>query len=71
MNINDCEVCDDGAIPHCSEYQQFVANAQLKQKFIHYLMDQFIQLSCRKQQPVQIILDHEDLNCPLSINNWG
>ena len=67
MNINDCEVYDDGAIRHCSEYQQFLANAQIKQKFIHYLMDQFIQLSCRKHQQVQIILDYEDLNCPLSI----
>ena len=31
MNISECEVCDEGAIPHSNEYQQFLANAQLKQ----------------------------------------
>ena len=71
MNISECEVCSEGAIPHSNEYQQFLANAQLKQNFIHYLMEQFIQLSYSKQLPVQIIIDYEDLNCPLSIYNGG
>ena len=71
MNMGKCEVCDEGAIPHSSEYQQFLANAQLKQNFIHYLMDQFIQLSCNKRLPVQIVIDYEDLNCSLSIYNGG
>ena len=69
MNISECEVCDDGDIPHCSEYQQFLANAQSKKKFVHYLMDHFTQLSCSKQLPIQIIVDYDDLHCPISIYN--
>ena len=38
INISKCEVCDEGATPHSNEYQQFLANSQLKQNFIHYLM---------------------------------
>ena len=59
------------AIPHCNVYQQFLANAELKNKFLRYLMDQFIQLSCCKRLPVQIIIDYDDLSCPISIYNGG
>lgn len=34
-------------------------------------MDQFIELSCSKQLPVQIIVDYDDINSPVSIYNGG
>ena len=29
-NATECDICDEGAIPHCNEYQQLLANAELK-----------------------------------------
>ena len=69
MNIAEFEACDDGAIPNGSDYQQFLANAHLKKLFLHYLMHHFIELSCSKLLPIQIIIDYDDINCPISIYN--
>ena len=71
MNITECEVCDDRAIPHGSDYQQFLANAHLKRLFLHYLMHHFIRLSCSKSLPIQIVIYYDDINnyCPIGIYN--
>ena len=44
MNSHDCNICDEGTIPHANNYQQLLANSQLKQELNH-LMQKFINIT--------------------------
>ena len=71
LNADDCNIRDDQIIPTCTKYQQKLANANLKQKLISYIMNQFIKFGSDNPMPVQIILDYADLDCPCSVYLGG
>ena len=48
MNSHDCNICDEGTIPHANNYQQLLANSQLKKELINYLMQKFINITSSK-----------------------
>ena len=65
MNAHKCTICDEGLIPHCNDYQKMLANAELKGKYISYLMDYFVKAA--KNSPIHnihLIFDHEHISCP-------
>ena len=57
LNVDECTIGDDHIIPQGRKYQQMLANAILKQKFISYLMKQFVKFGSDSHMPVHIILD--------------
>ena len=65
--MDAADVGGDMAIPHGNAYQQLLANPQLKSTFISYLMEQFKVLTCSADLPAHIILDYEDIVCPINI----
>ena len=65
--MDAADVGGDTAIPHSNEYQQLLANPQLKSTFISYLMEQFKVLTCSADLPAHIILDYEGITCPIYI----
>ena len=69
MNSHECNICDDGSVPHCTEYQKLLAYPELKKKLISYLMNSFIKIACNNPSPVQIIIDYVEIDCPCFIHN--
>lgn len=68
MNRQDCDIRDDGLLPHCKAYQMMLANPELKKQYVHYLMAKFTELGCCNKLPVHVILDYQDM-CPFIIYN--
>ena len=68
MNAHECTICDEGLIPLCNDYQKMLANAELKRKYISYLMDYFVKTATNNSTQIQLILDHEDLSCPCLVS---
>ena len=69
--MDAADVGGDMAIPHGNAYQQLLANPQLKSTFTSYLMEQFKVLTCSADLPAHIILDYEDIVCPINIRKCG
>ena len=69
MNKQDCNISDDGDLPHCKAYQMMLANPELKKQYIHYLMTKFIELTCLKKLRVHVIIDYEDIVYPCTVYN--
>lgn len=69
MNSHECNKCDEGEIPHANNFQQMLANAQLKKQLINYLMQKFRNITSRKNMAVQVILDYEGISTPCSVYN--
>ena len=67
LNVDECKISANEAIPQCSKYQQMLANEKLKKEFISYLMKQFIELGEDSNLSANIILDYEDIECPCAI----
>ena len=67
LNVDECKISANEAIPQCSKYQQMLANEKLKKEFISYLMKQFIKLGEDSNLSANIILDYEDIECPCAI----
>ena len=67
LNVDECKISANEAIPQCSKYQQMLANQKLKKEFISYLMKQFIKLGEDSNLSANIILDYEDIECPCAI----
>ena len=65
--IDAVDIYGDNAIPHATEYQQLLANPQLKRTFLSYLMQQFTVLTCRANLPTHVIIDYEYVICPVNI----
>ena len=65
MSSHECNISDEGTIPHANNYQQMLANSQLKKQFINYLM--FINITSSKHLAVQVIFDYEGISQPCSV----
>ena len=61
------DISADGTIPQCRQYQQMLANENLKKKFIAYIMNQFIKFGTDSNLSINIILDYEEIECPCAI----
>ena len=66
MNSHDCNICDEGTIPHANNYQQLLANSQLK-KELNYLMQKVINITSSKDLAAQVIFDYEGISQPCSV----
>ena len=71
LNLDDCTIADDELIPQCNRYQQMLANGNLKQSLISYIMTKFTKFGSDDPMTIQLILDYQDLDCPCSIYMGG
>ena len=67
LSVDDCDVSADGTIPQCRQYQQMLANENMRKKFIAYIMNQFIKFGTDSNISINIILDYEEIECPCAI----
>ena len=51
---------------YCRQYQQMLANENLKKKFIAYIMNQFIKFGTDSNLSINI-LDYEEIECPCAV----
>ena len=66
---NECEITSEGEIPHGKEFQQLLANKELKSKLVTYLMNSFRQMAMQIDLSIALIFDYADIQQPVVILN--